>query len=110
MKDILYVDETLMVGDEVAELLMQFTLQLTRSGKADLIHVNALDGEGNGVTATFVLGSATSILVKSCRSELPEPDNSVAIKYVRAQLASDPSAMPLDDGPITPGSQWDFLI
>lgn len=110
MKDILYADETLMLGDEVAETLMQFALHLTKAGTADLVHVNAVDSEDNEVTATFVVGLATPLLMKTCESTRPEPDNAAALQYMNEKLAGTVHAQPAQTEVTGLGSHWDFLL
>lgn len=86
MKRITYVDTSVLVGDAAADTLLEYAATLARHHSADALELEALGSDGDGITATFLLDSGASLLAASSRSLLPEPDNSIAIHYMRERI------------------------
>ena len=87
MKHLTYADKSLLVGDEVADLLLQYAARLASSGVADAVEVHAISSDGDEVSATFLLGEGAPLMVESTTSTLPEPDNGEAIQHVTDGLS-----------------------
>ena len=86
MKHLTYADKGLLVGDEIADLLLQYSARLASSGVADTIDVHAFSSDGDEVTATFLLGEGAPLMAETTRSGLPEPDNSEAVQQITERI------------------------
>jgi hypothetical protein len=82
MKHLTYANKSLLVGDEVADLLLQYSARLASSGSADTVEVHAIGSDGNDVTATFLLGEGAPLMAETSTTQLPEPDNTVAVQQI----------------------------
>jgi hypothetical protein len=97
MKHIMYAEKTLMIGDEAADLTVEYAALLANHGKADTVTLHALDADGDMIDATMLLNSGSNIVAATSHNTIPEPDNSEAVAYMRAQmvaLSSPRFAMP----------------
>ncbi len=94
-------DKSLLVGNEAADLLMQYAALLAQISRGDAINVSAIGVDGELVEVTFLLNSGTVLLAESSTSGLPEPDNAAVITYMRGQLDSyGPVAGATGDSPV----------
>jgi hypothetical protein len=102
MKHLTYADKSLLVGDEIADLLLQYAARLASSGVADTIEVEAISSDGDGVTATFLLGEGAPLMAETTHSTVPEPDNSEAVKQINDRMGRLlPTAVASDPDPET---------
>jgi histidinol phosphatase-like enzyme len=62
MKHIMYAEKTLMIGDEAADLAIEYAAVLANHSKADTVKLNAFDADGDTVVATLLLNSGTNII------------------------------------------------
>ena len=83
MKHVTYAQKSLLLGDDIADELLAYAAQLADSGSADNVEVHGVGVDGEEVIATFVLGNGIDLMAETTRSELPEPDNSTALAYIR---------------------------
>ena len=100
MKHVVYAEKSLLMGDEVVDLMMEYAVLLARQASADSVDVAAIGTEGDTVTATFLIGPATIMVAETSRSVLPEPENDVAVNYLKEkidQIKSPPNARGLQD-------------
>lgn len=81
-------DKSLLIGDEAADLLLEYAALLAQIGGGDAVRVHAIGADGDPVTVGFLLNGGTVLLIETSTSTLPEPDNSEAIAYLRGRLAS----------------------
>jgi hypothetical protein len=88
VKHLLIADKTLLVGDEVAELLLRYGALLAQLRSGDSVSVHATDTDGNDVTAGLLLNSGTALVIQSATTSLPEPANAEAEAYLRSRIAS----------------------
>jgi hypothetical protein len=108
MKHITGAEKSLLVGDEAADLLMEYASFLGNSRMVDTVKLRAFGVDGEEVTATFLLNEGTNILAESTRSQLPEPDNAEAVRYMRETIeagSASHSAVPADPEDFTPTEQ-----
>lgn len=99
MKHVVYAENSLLMGDEVVDLMMEYAVLLARQASADSVDVAAISTEGDAVTATFLIGPATIMVAETSRSALPEPENESAVSYLREkidQIKSPPLARGLE--------------
>ncbi|CAN5221901.1 hypothetical protein BH09ACT5_BH09ACT5_17440 [soil metagenome] len=100
MKHVMYAEKSLLMGDEVVDLMMEYAVLLARQASADRVAVHAISTDGDHVTATFLIGPATIMVAETARSALPEPDNGSAVEYLKEQIGlikTPPLAHGLDD-------------
>lgn len=100
MKHVMYSEKSLMLGDEVVDLMMEYAVLLARHSSADKVDVEAIGVDGDQVTATFLIGPATIMVAETARSPFPEPDNGTAEAYLKQQIGlikAPPLAHGLDD-------------
>jgi len=110
MKHLTMADKSLLVGDQTADLLMEYAALLARQGSADTIEVQAIGDDGDTVTVTFLLNSGTVLLAETSTAAFQEPDNSAAIEYIRAsidRIENPPMVRGYDDESV-PQPQWDL--
>lgn len=86
MKHVTYSDKSLLIGDEAADLLMEYAAEVARAHTADTVNLKAYGSDGNAVVATFLLGQGSPLMAETANGDIPEPDNSAAIGYMRDRL------------------------
>ena len=87
MRHLTYADKSLLVGDAVADMLLQYSAQLASSNVADTVEVHAISSDGDEVDAMFLLGKGAPLMSETTNSQLPEPDNTEAMEYMTDCLA-----------------------
>jgi hypothetical protein len=100
MKHVTYAEKSLLVGDEAADVLLEYAAVLARTGEADTVELMALGAEGNDVVATFLLGAATVLMAETGNTSVEEPDNHAIVAYMRQRiiaLSTPPPARPYGD-------------
>ena len=88
MQHVTMADKSLLVGDRVAGLLVEYAALIAQVAGGDTVRVNAVGPDGSPVVATFLLNSGTVLMIESTHSELPEPDNGEAEAYLQERLDS----------------------
>jgi hypothetical protein len=102
MKHITFSDKSLLVGDEAADLLLEYGAALMRQSSGDTVELHSISSDGDEVVASFLLGSGAPLMAETTTSQLPEPDNAEAVGYMRdriRELDSPREALPFDDAP-----------
>jgi hypothetical protein len=105
MKHITFGDKSLLVGDAVADALLEYAAALTNESHGDTVEVAAIGSDGDEVTATFLLGPGVTMMAETAHSNLPEPDNTAAIEYMeraRMRPLASPSVVSADS------QEWQF--
>src|SRR3954471_17784850 len=99
MKRINYGEVSYLVGDEVADHLVRYTAQLSASQTADVVDVNVLGPDGNPEVASFALGPGVPMTAETTRSELDEPDNTLALAHIISaiQRLTPSTIVPMSD-------------
>lgn len=96
----MYAEKSLLMGDEVVDLMMEYAVLLARKTSADSVDIEAIGTDGSPVTATFLIGPATIMVAETARSSFPEPENTKAVEYLKEQIGlikAPPLAHGLDD-------------
>jgi hypothetical protein len=88
MKLVTFADTPLLIGNEAADLLLRYAASLANVGRADVVVLKALGAQGENVDVTFLLDAGAVMLSKQSDSQLPEPDNSTAVGYMRDRMHS----------------------
>ena len=86
MKHVTFADKSLFIGDDAADLLMEYTRLLGQNSTADTVSVAAIGGDGNTVDVSFLLNASSSLVVESTNSVLEPPDNSEAVRYMLGRI------------------------
>jgi hypothetical protein len=105
MKHITFADKSLLIGDEAADLMLEYAAKLAGSSNADTVKLNAISSDGDEVVATFLLDAGAPLMAETTTSTLPEPDNTDAVAYMIGQMAltsTRPFAVPVDGAPHDP--------
>jgi hypothetical protein len=102
MKQIAYSARTLLVGDEVADVLVVYATLIAKQGLADAVTFNALEVNGSSVEATFILDNGANLMRETSSSPHPEPNNDAALAYLRGQLDRLTSPPPVESA-----GSWD---
>lgn len=99
MHHMTYADKSILVGDEVARLVIAYAAELAHHGDADDVEVRAISSDGDAVVAILLLGAGAPIMAESAHSDLPEPDNRRTVDYMRRRieaLGHAPTGGPLE--------------
>ncbi|MDR6610699.1 hypothetical protein [Leifsonia sp. 1010] len=98
MKHVTFAEKSLLIGNEAADLLMQYARLISEQGGSDVVTVRAIGVDGNVVDASFLLNSATVLMVESASTDATEPDNREAVEYLRnrTEELSQPFGLPSD--------------
>jgi hypothetical protein len=86
VKHVTIADKSLLVGDEVADVLVQYATLLGKMNSADNVIVRSIGIDGEMVEANYLLNSGTVMMAESTRSTLPEPDNAEALSYMQDRI------------------------
>jgi hypothetical protein len=86
----------LLVGDALADALTEYAAVIARTGSGDRVKIKALSPIGESTEVTVIFTSASAIVAETVESELPEPENEDATKYLRERSRSimDPPSVP----------------
>jgi hypothetical protein len=106
MKHLTMGEKSLLVGDEAADLLIEYAALLATYSRGDSVKLHAVDGDGDEVIATFLLNQGITLMAETTNSSLPEPDNSETVAYLRERIErlTSPPAAPMD----APGDRIDW--
>jgi hypothetical protein len=83
MKHITFADKTLLVGDEVADLLVAYCTALANAEKADSVEVHGFNASGEEVKASFAFTPGSSLMAETIHTSLPDPGNDEAVEHIR---------------------------
>jgi hypothetical protein len=86
MKELIFPGRAVLVGDAAADAVVDYSAVLTRMASADTIELRALDENGHGIEAYYLLGGAAAVMAQTVESALAEPDNDEAVRYMRAAI------------------------
>ncbi len=97
MRHLRVESKDLLIGDEVADLLTQYAALVADHGRGDRVHLHAISSDGDETHVTLVLSSGTTLLTETAHTQLPEPDNTETVTYLRQrveQLGAPPPIQP----------------
>jgi hypothetical protein len=99
MKHLTFAEKSLLMGDDVADLIIEYAAMLARAGDADTVEVAAYGADGDAVRAKLLLAEGAPLMAETTHTDLPAPDNSETLMYVREQIlrrSSPPTVQPAD--------------
>ena len=85
------------MGDEVADLLLEYARVLAENSTADTVTVRAISPDGNTIDAAFLLNAASVMMAESTNSTVEAPANEEAVRYMQDRidrLLHPPTAQP----------------
>jgi hypothetical protein len=103
MKHVMYAEKSLLMGDEVADSLLEYARLLAEASHADTVTVRAIGVDGNTVDAAFLLNPTSVMMVESTNSTVEPPDNEEAVRYLQERierLSRPPGVQAEEDGAI----------
>ena len=86
MKHVTYSEKSLLVGDDAADLLIQYAALLGRRAGSDVVTLHAIGADGNDVDASLLLNASTILMVESASTSATEPQNQAAVDYLRLRI------------------------
>jgi hypothetical protein len=111
MMHVTFSDKTLLVGDEIAQLLLEYAAALARTGGADTVRVQAYGADADKVVAMLLLDEGAPLMAETTHTDLPAPDNEEAAAYIRecmGVIATQHAAQPVEDADVIAhlDSEW----
>jgi hypothetical protein len=88
MKHVTYAEKSLLMDDEVADLLAAYAAAIADRGRADTVTVKGLSDDGNEVEATFVLDAGTNLMIETTNSTVPGPEDHDGLQALMDKMAS----------------------
>lgn len=102
MKHITFAGKNFLVGDRVADAILEYAAMLGETRSADSVDITAIDADGDVVTATLFLSPGVPLVAETTNNSLPEPDNDETTAYIEARLAQH-----VDPAPVQPANEVD---
>ena len=87
MMNLTFVGKSFLVGDEVAELVVEYAATLARSGGADTVRLMAYGTGGDELQALLLLSQGAPVMAETSNTDRPELDNRDIVSYMRQRLA-----------------------
>jgi hypothetical protein len=87
MQEVTYVDESIRVGDEVADVLLDYATVLADEGRSDHVTLQVITRDGSMRQAKILLNGGSNLLSKDADDTRDEPDNAEAIAYMRERMS-----------------------
>ena len=87
MKHVTFGTKSMLIGDVAAEALLEYAALIAELGGGDTVDLQAVNADGNSVTASFLLDSGTPLMAETTVGDLPEPDNDEAVAYMKHEIA-----------------------
>lgn len=99
MKHVTYGEKSLFMGDDAADVLLEYARLVADTGRADTVTLRSISPDGNTVEASFLLNVSTVLMTESTHSNVEPPDNSASVEDIRERIAAieRPAAMPAEE-------------
>jgi hypothetical protein len=95
MKHITFADKNFLVGDDIADAIVEYATVLGETQSADSIEITAIGADGDVVEATLFLSAGVPLVTETTTSTFPEPDNAETLAYIEGRLALHVNPMPV---------------
>jgi hypothetical protein len=109
VKHITYSDKSLLVGDEAADLLVEYSVLLGQHGTADTVTLHGFGADADEVDASFVLNQGTVLMAETTHTSMNEPDNDEAVMQMREKIMRLTSPAPVTPSDETMPAHYDDL-
>ena len=86
MKHVTFAEKSLLIGDEAATVLLEYAAALAAANSADTVDLAAISSDGDDVVASFLLNAGSPLMAESSTTNVSEPDNAEAIRYMQERL------------------------
>lgn len=99
MKHVTYGEKSVLMGDEAADTLLEYSRILADNQKADTVTLQAISPDGNTVDASFLLNASTVLMIESTNSEVQPPDTTEAVAEIqdRIDAVTRPTTAPSEE-------------
>ncbi|WP_149085121.1 MULTISPECIES: hypothetical protein [Microbacterium] len=101
MKHVTYGEKSLLMGDDAADALLEYSRVVANEGHADTVSFRSISPDGNVGTASFLLNASTVLMVETTNSTVDAPDNAEEVAEVRRRIDAV-----LRPAPTEPGEPW----
>jgi hypothetical protein len=94
-----YGESEWLIGDDAADALLEYAVELARADSADSIEVAVLATDGRGIHLAALIGPATMMTAEDTDTPFAEPDNVDAVAGIRDRarlLVGHPIAGPTE--------------
>lgn len=88
MKHLQFGAKSLFVGDEAADLLIDYGAQISQLRTGDRVDLRGFSSEGNPIITSFLLNGGTNLVAETTSLNFGEPDNAEAVAYMRGRIES----------------------
>jgi hypothetical protein len=86
MKHVMFAEKSLLMGDEVADCLLEYARLLGENSSTDTVTIRAISPDGNTIDAAFLLNGASVMLIESTNSTVDPPPNDEAVQYMQDRI------------------------
>jgi hypothetical protein len=87
VKHVWFGQKAVFLGDDAADALISYAAHVAQVRTGDSVDIRGVNTEGNEITTTFLLNTGTTLTAETTSFNLPDPDNSAAIEYIRGRIA-----------------------
>jgi hypothetical protein len=108
VKHVTFADKALLMGDDAADCLLEYSRLLGDASRVDTVTVRAVGPDGNTVDVSLLLNSSSTLIIESTNSTMQPPDNNEAVRYMQSRI--DSIRNPPDAHSQTAGDTYDFDI
>lgn len=84
----IYGENKVMTGDEIAEAVLAYAAALGESGTTDIVEIPASDADGVGTVAEVLLGPASQVMVEPAPDDELEPDDTDLVNELQRRTAA----------------------
>jgi hypothetical protein len=99
VKHVVFAEKSLLMGDDAADLLLEYARLLGETSHVDTVSIRAIGSDGNTVDVGFLLNVSSVMVVESTNSTVEPPGNDEAVRYMQARIdyLTRPPSAPVDD-------------
>lgn len=88
MKHVMYADKSVLMGDDAADVLLEYARLLADSGRADSVTLQTITPDGNTVDTSFLLGPSPIMVMETTSYELQAPNNDEMVAELKERIAA----------------------
>ncbi len=108
MKHVMYAEKSLLMDDASAEALIDYAAALASIGDADTVRLRAMGDDGNEVEVSFLLNSATVLIIESASAALELMPNDEAVAHMRDRIDRIRNPRPAQPQERVESTEFDF--
>jgi hypothetical protein len=86
MKHVSFGEKALLMGDDVADALLEYARLVGDNGGADTVTLTAIGPDGSTTEVGILLNSSTTLVIESTHSDVVPPDNSDVVRDLRERM------------------------